>query len=172
LSGTVIDYGHGGLGSSVVASDRSQAARTAACSSRATLGDLAGLPLLKSAPCSHREQMSTRGSEAVLTAPICPQCGQTIRVSMSLTTAAGKTGASASEVFHCSASAVAIFLARTASALVRRKKGREVWFATSRRSVRQSAMVPLCGGWPISALPACRRMVDEPLTAALKRNTS
>ena len=50
---------------SVPASYRSQAARRAACSSRATLGDLAGLPLLKSAPCSHREQMSTRGSDTV-----------------------------------------------------------------------------------------------------------
>ena len=73
--------GHGGVGSSI-ASYRSQAARTAARSSRATLGDLAGLPLLKRAPCSHREQISTRGSDAALTAPICPQCGQTIRVSM------------------------------------------------------------------------------------------
>jgi hypothetical protein len=38
--------------------------------------------------CSHREQMSTRGSDAALAAPICPQFGQTIRVSMSVTTAA------------------------------------------------------------------------------------
>jgi hypothetical protein len=32
--------------------------------------------------------MSTRGSDAALAAPICPQCGQTIRVSMNVTTAA------------------------------------------------------------------------------------
>jgi hypothetical protein len=31
--------------------------------------------------------MSTRGSDAALAAPICPQCGQTIRVSMNVTTA-------------------------------------------------------------------------------------
>jgi hypothetical protein len=74
------------------------------------LGDLAGLPLLMSAPCSHCEQISTRGSDAALAAPICPQCGQTIRVSMSVATAAGNAGASASEVFHCSAPPVAIFL--------------------------------------------------------------
>ncbi len=67
---------------------RSQATRTAACSSRATLGDLAGLLLLMSAPCSHCEQISTRGSDAALAAPICPQCGQTIRVSMRVTIAA------------------------------------------------------------------------------------
>ena len=38
------------------------------------------------APCSHCEQISTRGSDAVV-APICPQFGQTIRVSMNVTTA-------------------------------------------------------------------------------------
>jgi hypothetical protein len=85
-------YGHDG-GGSPVASYRSQAARTAACSSRATLGDLAGLPLLMSVPCSHREQISTRGSDAALAAPICPQCGQMIRVSISKTTAAAGAGA-------------------------------------------------------------------------------
>jgi hypothetical protein len=49
------------------------------------LGDLAGLPLLMNAPCSHREQVSTRGSDAAV-APICPQFGQTIRVNMTVTT--------------------------------------------------------------------------------------
>jgi hypothetical protein len=86
------NYGHGGVGSPVT-SYRSQAARTAARSSRSTFGDLAGLPLLKSAPCSHFEQISTRGRDAASVAPICPQLGQTIRVSMSVTTAA--TGAAA-----------------------------------------------------------------------------
>ena len=63
LSGMVVDYGHG-IGGSPVTSYRSQAARAAARSSRAMLGDLAGLPLLISAPCSHCEQISTRGSDA------------------------------------------------------------------------------------------------------------
>jgi len=44
--------------------------------------DLAGLPLLMSAPCPHCEQMSTRGSNPAV-APTWPQFGQTIRVSMS-----------------------------------------------------------------------------------------
>jgi hypothetical protein len=82
------------------------------------LGDLAGLPLLMSAPCSHCEQIRTRGSDAALAAPICPQCGQTIRVSMSMATAAGNAGASTSEVFHCSAPAVA------SSSMVRLVTGR------------------------------------------------
>jgi hypothetical protein len=30
------------------------------------LGDLAGLPLLMNAPCSHCEQISTRGSDAAV----------------------------------------------------------------------------------------------------------
>jgi pyridoxal-dependent decarboxylase-like protein len=80
----------------------------AACSSRATLGDLACLPLLMNAPCLHCEQIRTRGSDAALAAPICPQCGQTIRVSMRVTTAAAGNRATTSEVFHCSAPAVAI----------------------------------------------------------------
>jgi hypothetical protein len=42
------------------------------------LGDLARLPLLMNAPCPHCEQISTRGSDAVV-APTCPQFGQTIR---------------------------------------------------------------------------------------------
>jgi hypothetical protein len=46
------------------------------------VGELAGLPLLISAPCPHCEQMSTRGSNAAV-APMWPQFGQTIRVSMS-----------------------------------------------------------------------------------------
>jgi hypothetical protein len=50
-------------------------------SSRVTVGDLAGLPLLMSASCPHCEQVSTLGSDAVV-APTCPQFGQTIRVSM------------------------------------------------------------------------------------------
>ena len=75
-------HGHGALGSPV-ASYRSQAARRAARSSRATLGELAGLPLLISAPCSHCEQISTRGSDAAV-APTWPQYGQVIRVSMSV----------------------------------------------------------------------------------------
>jgi hypothetical protein len=45
------------------------------------LGDLAGLPLLMNAPCSQREQISTRGSEAAV-APICPQFEHTIRVNI------------------------------------------------------------------------------------------
>jgi len=49
---------------SAAASYRSQAARRAARSSRVTLGDLAGLPLLMNAPCPHCEQISTRGSDA------------------------------------------------------------------------------------------------------------
>jgi hypothetical protein len=61
----------------------------AARSSRVTLGDLAGLPLLMNAPCPQSEQISTRGSDAAVAAPICPQLGQTIRVSMSVTRAAG-----------------------------------------------------------------------------------
>jgi hypothetical protein len=44
--------------------------------------DLAGEPVLMSAPCSHCEQTSTRGSDVVVT-PVCPQCGQVFRVSMS-----------------------------------------------------------------------------------------
>jgi hypothetical protein len=35
-----------------------------------TLGDLAGVPLLISAPCSHCEQISTRGSEAVVASDV------------------------------------------------------------------------------------------------------
>jgi hypothetical protein len=46
-----------------------------------TLGDLTGLPLLMNAPCPHCEQISTRGSDAAVAEPICPQLGQTIRVS-------------------------------------------------------------------------------------------
>ena len=78
---------------SPVASYRSQAMRRAACSSRATLGDLSGLPLMMNAPWPHREQIRTRGRDAALAAPICPQLGQTIRVSMSVTTAAAGAGA-------------------------------------------------------------------------------
>jgi len=70
---------------------RSQAARRAARSSRVTLGDLAGLPLLMNAPCPHCEQISTRGSDAAVAAP--PQLGQTIRVSMSVTIAAAGAAA-------------------------------------------------------------------------------
>jgi hypothetical protein len=51
------------------------------------LGDFAGQPLLMNAPCPHCEQISRRGSDAAV-APICAQLGQTIRVSMTLTTAA------------------------------------------------------------------------------------
>jgi hypothetical protein len=65
---------------------RSQAARSAARSSRSTVGDLAGVPLLMNAPCSHCEQISTRGSDAAV-APTWPQCGQVIRVSISVATA-------------------------------------------------------------------------------------
>jgi hypothetical protein len=43
--------------------------------------DLAGLPLLISATCSQREQVSTRGSITAVE-PTWPQWGQTIRVSM------------------------------------------------------------------------------------------
>ncbi len=89
-------YGHD-VGGSPVASYRSQAARMAARSSRAMLGDLAGLPLLMNAPCSHCEQISTRGSDAAV-APICPQCGQTTRVSMNVTTAAAGAPARASRL--------------------------------------------------------------------------
>jgi hypothetical protein len=78
---------------SPVASYRSQAARRAACSSRATLGDLAGLPLLMNAPWPHCEQIRMRGRDAALAAPVCPQLGQAIRVSMSVTTAAAGVGA-------------------------------------------------------------------------------
>jgi hypothetical protein len=91
------NYGHGGVGSPVT-SYRSQAARTAARPSPSTLGDLAGLPLLKSAPCSHFEQISTRGRDAALVPPICPQLGQMIRVSMSVTTAAAGAAARASRL--------------------------------------------------------------------------
>ena len=66
---------------------RSQAASPAACSSRSTVEDFAGVPLLISAPCSHWLQISTRGSGAAV-APTWPQCGQTIRVNMSVATAA------------------------------------------------------------------------------------
>ncbi len=69
------------------ASYRCQAVRRAARSSRVTLGDLAGLPLLMSAPHSHCEQTRMRGSEAAVT-PTWPQAGQVIRVSMSVTIAA------------------------------------------------------------------------------------
>ena len=72
---------------------RSEAARPAARSSRSTVGDLAGVPLLISAPCSHCEQISTRGSDAAV-APTWPQCGQVIRVSMSVATAAEGAAAS------------------------------------------------------------------------------
>ena len=47
---------------------------------------LAGVPLLMNAPCSHCEQISTRGSDAAV-APTWPQCGQVIWVSMSVATA-------------------------------------------------------------------------------------
>ena len=67
---------------SSVSTYRSQAA---ACSSRVMLGD--GLPLLMNAPCPHREQISTRGSDAAV-APTWPQFGQVIRVSMSVSIAA------------------------------------------------------------------------------------
>ena len=63
-----------------------------------TLGDLAGLPLLMNAPCPHCEQISTRGSDAAVAAPICPQLGQTIWVSMSVTTAAAGAAARASRL--------------------------------------------------------------------------
>jgi hypothetical protein len=69
--------------------------RSAARSSRSTVGDLAGVPLLISAPCSHCEQISTRGSDAAV-APTWPQCGQVIRVSMSVDTAADGAAASIS----------------------------------------------------------------------------
>ena len=58
-----------------------------------TVDDLAGVPLLISAPCSHCEQISTRGSDAAV-APTWPQCGQVIRVSMSVATAADGAAAS------------------------------------------------------------------------------
>jgi hypothetical protein len=77
------------------ASYRSQDARWAARSSRVRLGDLAGRPLLMNAPCPHCEQISTRGGDAAV-APICPQFGQTIRMSMSVTTAAAGAAARAS----------------------------------------------------------------------------
>jgi hypothetical protein len=48
------------------------------------------------APCPHCEQISTRGSDAAVAAPICPQLGQTIRVSMSVTTAAAGAAARSS----------------------------------------------------------------------------
>jgi hypothetical protein len=73
--------------STPAASYRSQVARWAACSSRVMLGDRAGLPPLMNAPCPHREQINTRGSDAAVTAPICPQFGQTILVNMSVTMA-------------------------------------------------------------------------------------
>jgi hypothetical protein len=47
------------------------------------LADFVGLPLLMNAPCSQREQISTRGSEAAV-APICPQFGHTIRVNVTV----------------------------------------------------------------------------------------
>jgi hypothetical protein len=77
---------------------RSQAAHWAACSSRVMLGDLAGLPLLMNAPCPHCEQISTRGSDAAVVAPMCPQLGQVIRVSMTVTTAAVGAAARASRL--------------------------------------------------------------------------
>jgi hypothetical protein len=61
--------------------------------SRVMLGD--GLPLLMNAPCPHCEQMSTRGSDAAV-APMCPQLGQVIRMSMIVTTAAVGAAARAS----------------------------------------------------------------------------
>jgi hypothetical protein len=54
------------------------------------LGDLAGLPLLINAPCPHFEQISMRESDAAV-APICPQLGQVIRVSMSMSIAGRKS---------------------------------------------------------------------------------
>jgi hypothetical protein len=61
---------------------RSQAARFAASSSCVMIGDLAGMPLFMTAPCSHFEQTRTRGSDAAVT-PTWPQMGQAIRVNMS-----------------------------------------------------------------------------------------
>ena len=61
---------------------RSQAARFAASSSCVMIGDLAGVPLFITAPCSHFEQTRTRGSDAAVT-PTWPQMGQAIRVNIS-----------------------------------------------------------------------------------------
>jgi hypothetical protein len=60
------------------------------------LGDLAGLPFLMKAPCPHFEQISARGSDSAAAAPICPQLGQMIRVSMNTTSAAAGAAARAS----------------------------------------------------------------------------
>ena len=50
----------------------------------------AALLALLTSPAARNElaMISTRGSDAAVAAPICPQLGQTIRVSMSVTTAA------------------------------------------------------------------------------------
>jgi hypothetical protein len=65
--------------SASAASYRSHAARWAARSSRLTLRDLAGLSLLMNAPCPHREQINTRGSDAAVAN--MPELGKMIRVS-------------------------------------------------------------------------------------------
>jgi hypothetical protein len=74
----------GSLARASAASYRSQAARSAARSSRVRIGDLVGLPLLMKAPWPHCEQIKTRGSDMAV-APTWPQEGQTIRVSMAVT---------------------------------------------------------------------------------------
>ena len=59
---------------------RSQAARSAACSSRMTLGDRAGVPLVMSAPCSHRRAgehaRKRRGGDAGVAAVWASDSGQ------------------------------------------------------------------------------------------------
>ena len=120
---------------------RSQAARRAACSSRVTLGDLAGLPLLMNAPCPHCEQISTRGSDAAVAAPICPQLGQTIRVSMSVTTAAAGAAARGQALRSSSGSLAMLAAMRRAS--------HAHWLAVSRLHVG-----PDVGDWSAPSVMA------------------
>jgi hypothetical protein len=83
-----------------------------------TIGDLASLLFLMSAPCPHCEQINTRGSDAAVAAPMCAQLGQMIRVSMSVTTAAA--GASATgQALRSNSGSLAMFTAmRRASSRV------------------------------------------------------
>ncbi len=117
----------------------------AARSSRAMLGDLAGLPLLMNAPCSHCEQISTRGSDAAV-APICPQCGQTTRVSMNVTTAARRARPQELQGFVNSSGSLAMLAAMRRASL--------------RVSLAATYAVP-----PIADIPLrCRCATSEPKT--------
>jgi len=94
---------------------RAQGRPFVACDARRPRGSVA---LDERAPCPHCEQISTRGSDAAVAAPICPQFGQTIRVSMSVTTAAAGAAARGQALRNSSGSLAMFAAMRHASSRV------------------------------------------------------